>query len=77
MTTHSAPSIITFPVAIAEMRAPTHPRLGTVRSPPADPRRLAAAVLSRVRRAPPPVEDDTLDTVIYLAFAVVFAVAIC
>lgn len=68
--------IITFPVLI-EARVPTHPRIAVVapRKMP-DPRRMTAAELSRTRRAPPPVEDDTIDTYIGLATVIFFLAVI-
>lgn len=39
---------------------------------PYDPRRASAEVISRTRRAPPPVEDDSAETLFYLAWVLVF-----
>jgi hypothetical protein len=40
-----------------------------------DPRRLSADVLSRTRRCPPPVEDDSGETLWALAWVLLFTLA--
>ena len=42
--------------------------------PAPDPRRLSADALPRTRRCPPPVEDDTGETLWLLAWVCVFTI---
>ena len=42
---------------------------------PADPRRMGADQLSRTRRCPPPVEDDSGETLWILAWVLLFTLA--
>lgn len=62
--------MVTFPVLMIEV-----PRLGAV-AVPFDPRRQPAETLSRTRRAPPPIEDDTGETLWVLTWVLLFVLAV-
>lgn len=49
---------------------------GEVNKPRSDPRRLPATALSRTRRCPPPVEDDTGENIFLLAWVLMFTLAV-
>jgi hypothetical protein len=57
-------AVITFPML---MSGPS--MSGVV---PFDPRRMSADLLPRTRRCPPPIEDDSADTLFYLAWVLIF-----
>lgn len=68
----AAHMIISFPVPIAESRSTTMPGVVVGPLPRIDPRRLSADIVTRTRRAPPPIEDDTVETFIWLGFVIAF-----
>jgi len=62
--------LVTFPVLMIEA-----PRMGDIAGP-LDPRRQPAGTLSRTRRAPPPVEDDTGETLWVLTWVLLFVLTV-
>jgi hypothetical protein len=73
------PQVVLFPSITPA--APARPRVATAplddSRPPADPYRQPARVLPRVRRAPPPIEDDSREILIGLVFVLAFIWAVC
>lgn len=70
----SAMPLVVFPILVdraAPVPAPSHAGLSGVHYP-YDPRRFGADTLSRTRRCPPPVEDDSGETLWYLAWVLIF-----
>ena len=70
----SAMPLVVFPILIDRLRpapSPSHAGVSGV-SYTYDPRRLDAETLSRTRRCPPPVEDDSAETLWYLAWCLLF-----
>jgi hypothetical protein len=68
---------VVFPIMVERLPvppAPAHAGLSGVRIA-FDPRRVPAETLSRTRRAPPPVEDDSGETLWALAWVLLFTLA--
>ena len=63
--------VIVFPFLV-ERFAPASAHAGSSAILPFDPRRVSADVLSRTRRCPPPVEDDSAETLFHLAWVLIF-----
>ncbi len=64
-----------FPLLPPQVTRQTQPRV--VRAiPQPDPRRLPAAALPRSRRAPPPIEDDSPETIAFLILALLLVLAV-
>ena len=68
-------SYASMPLVVSPMMIEAPARIGTVAGP-ADPRRQPAATLSRTRRAPPPIEDDTGETLWVLTWVLLFVLAV-
>lgn len=64
-----------FPRPTTERYRPIEIIVPVEKAAPMDPSRLSAEALSRVRRAPPPVEDD-MDLFGYLLLLAVFLIAV-